>query len=122
MKFIRETPRGFVITAHGPGFVRIGEKKYRSSLAVCGEDLLTEWPVSDGSLLTPADFDPVLSWHPDLVLLGTGNRLRFPPRAVLAHFRDLGIGLEVMDTPAACRTYNMIRAEERRVAAAMIID
>ena len=58
----------------------------------------------------------------EIILLGTGNRLRFPSGALLRPFAKAGIGLDVMDLPAACRTYNILAAEGRKVAAALLFD
>lgn len=119
----------YQVTGYAAGRVTLG---YRDgardrTLEVCepvvvtGSTLLTTWRPADAEHLQAADFDAVLELEPEVVLLGTGERLRFPGSAVQRRFLEAGIGFEVMDTAAACRTYNVLMMEGRRVAAVLLI-
>ena len=85
------------------------------------EQILENWPVAHVRALAAADVAGLIALKPELVLLGTGQALRFPHGSVLGALAAAGIGMEVMDTQAACRTYNILTEEGRNVAAALII-
>ncbi|MGM0676262.1 MAG: Mth938-like domain-containing protein [Pseudomonadota bacterium] len=122
MKMTREYGEGQnIITAYGGGGVQVNQVPHHESLVVLPDQLIPRWPVAQVEDLQPEVFEPVLALQPEIVLLGTGPVLRWPPRDVLRALRDRGVGLEVMDTSAACRTYNIIMGEGRRVAAALLI-
>jgi uncharacterized protein len=107
-------------TAYGTDFVAVNGERRTASLVVLPDRIL-EWPVASFESLEAAHFAQLAALGAELVLLGTGARLRFPARALTAPLAAAGIGLEVMDVQAACRTYNILAAEERRVAAALVI-
>ncbi len=109
------------ITARGPGEVRVRERVFTASVVLTAREALPDWPVRDAARLELAQLDAVLALGPDLVVLGTGERQVFPPPEVLAHAAQRGVGLEVMDNAAACRTYNVLLLEGRNVAVALII-
>jgi uncharacterized protein len=101
--------------------IRINEESYSESIALTAEDLLGNWhdtPVPD---LSESHFDAVFETGPEVVLLGTGASNIFPPRELMFAFARKGIGLEVMDTPAAARTFNVLANEGRRVAAVLYL-
>ena len=108
------------ITSTGSGYVAVNGKRYEASLVVT-PDSVSDWPVAGRSALNAADIGALLEHTPEIVLLGTGARLQFPPAAVLRPLIDAGIGYEVMDTAAACRTYGILMSEGRRVVAALIV-
>ncbi len=110
------------IRSYRPGELRVNEQVYRNSLLLGVEELDADWPPRNLAELRPEHLQPLADWQPDLVLLGTGARQQFPAAALLAPLYRAGIGVEVMDTGAACRTYNVLVAEDRRVAAALLID
>ncbi len=110
-----------LITGYGPGMVRINETPHRTSLIVRPERLDTAWGPERFEELDLACFFSVLADPPEIVILGTGASQRFPPREIPAAFHSRSIGFEVMDTGAACRTYNIIMAEGRSVAAALLM-
>jgi len=85
-------------------------------------DRVEPWRVSQFDRLTENDFVFLKNLGPEIVLLGTGARQRFPHPRLTAALAQAGIGLEVMDLQAACRTYNILVAEERKVAAALIFE
>lgn len=110
----------YQITGHGPGHVLVNGVRHETSLIVLPDEVVGTWVSRFEDLSTP-DFDVVLMRVPEIVLLGTGARLRFPSPALYAGLIKARIGVEVMDTAAACRTYNILAAEGRRVAAALIL-
>jgi uncharacterized protein len=120
MKFHLAAPSGNVVTGFGPGWVRVGTQEYRSNI-VLTPDSVVEWPNSGFDALTEADFAGWLAHAPEIVLLGTGSRLRFPHPRLTRAIPEAGVGLEVMDTPAACRTFNILAGEGRKVVAALIV-
>jgi uncharacterized protein len=109
------------ITGHGAGFVQVNQQRVETALIVMPDKLLAPWVVPDPACLTLADFSHVLELRPELVVFGSGSRFRFPDPAIMAAFSRARIGFESMDTPAACRTYNILMSEGRRVAAALIV-
>lgn len=111
-----------LITAYGEGFVQIQALRLEASLIVLPETLVTDWPVAAFDSLTQDAFAPILARQPELVILGTGGRHRFPHPSLYQALISAGIGLEHMDTGAACRTYNILAAEGRKVAAALIVE
>jgi uncharacterized protein len=102
--------------------VTINETVYTRDLIVMPESLITDWASAPVEELTLAHFDALTGHDREIVLLGTGPHQAFPPARLMAAFARYGIGLEVMDTAAACRTYNVLMAEDRRVAAALIMQ
>lgn len=108
-------------TAYGPGYVAVNGVRYVSSLVVLPTRIVADWDVRDIALLARQDIDALALLNPELVLLGTGKRMRFPAANLLAGLAAKRIGSEVMDTRAACRTYNILAEEGRNVAAALII-
>lgn len=110
-----------LITAYAPGSITINEHAHHSSLVVAPRWLVSPWAPARFEDLQTADFTDILEHRPEVLLLGTGRRLRFPPAATLAAFRERQIGVEVMDTAAACRTYNILMGEDREVIAALLL-
>jgi uncharacterized protein len=108
------------ITGYGPDHVLVSGVRHETSLIVLPDEVIGAW-VTHFEALSVQDFDVVLMRAPEIVLLGSGARLRFPSPALYAGLIRARIGVEVMDTAAACRTYNILAAEGRRVAAALIL-
>ena len=121
MKLIHHTPdTPYAISGHGPGFVLLNGTRREHSLVVCIDRVLEAW-APDFEHLEEGHFAQLLELDPELVLLGTGVVFRFPPPALTRPLVEAGIGLEVMDTQAACRTYAVLASEGRRVVAALLI-
>jgi uncharacterized protein len=120
MKFHLSQPNSNVVTGAGPGWVRVGAREYRTSVVLTAEAVV-DWPPTAFEALTEADFAPLVELAPDVVLLGTGAAIRFPHPRLTRALAEGGIGVEVMDTAAACRTFNILVAEGRRVAAALLL-
>jgi uncharacterized protein len=110
-----------LFTGYGPGYVSInGARRHQSTVVL--RDRVLDWEVAEFPALTEQDFMRLAALPVEIVLLGTGATLRFPHPRLTQPLRDARIGLEVMDTSAACRTYNILLAEDRRVAAAVLIE
>jgi len=99
----------------------VGEKIERSVIIGSRGELI-DWHCGRFEDLSSEHFDQLASYHPELVLFGSGSRLRFPPPAFLRTLMAQRIGLETMDTLAACRTYNILAGEGRHVMAALLIE
>jgi uncharacterized protein len=113
---------GPLFTGYGPGFVSIGGQRHTGNPALAGGRLIAEWTPHSFDELNEADFTFIAEAGVDIALLGTGSRLRFPPAALLRPLAGRGIGLDVMDAQAACRTYNILIAEGRKVGAFLLLD
>jgi uncharacterized protein len=109
------------IRGYGAEGVRVGDRTLRASLIISAEQLVEDWRPASVADLVPEDFGPVLALQPEVVLLGTGRSQRFPDHPVLAWLHAARVGVEVMDTGAACRTYNVLLGEGRRVVAALLL-
>lgn len=121
LKFTRESSAKLVIRSVSADAIRINGETYTDALALTAEDLLGTWPATPVAALSPADFEVVLAAAPEVVLLGTGSACLFPPRDLTFAFARKGVGLEVMDTAAAARTFNVLAHEGRRVAAVLYL-
>jgi len=123
MKFHRAiTGNQNSFTGSGPGWVEVNRRRFQASLIVLPEALVEDWAAGDVANLTLDAFAALAAHRPEVILLGTGTRQRFPPAALMRALLADGIGFEVMDTGAACRTYNILLSEGRRVAAAVIVE
>ncbi len=110
------------ISAYRPGVVTIAGVEYDHSLLVSADRLVPDWPVMSAAELDAERLAEALALGPEILILGTGRRLRFPEPALYASVAASGTGFEVMDTAAACRTFNILLSEDRQVAAALILD
>jgi uncharacterized protein len=110
------------ITAFAPGIVRINAQPYTASLVLpwCGE--VRAWPCDAFEQLRAEHFEQLLPLAPELVIFGSGQRFRFAAPALLRALIERRIGVETMDTAAACRTYNVLAAEGRAVVAALLLE
>ncbi|MDL2337915.1 MAG: Mth938-like domain-containing protein [Pseudomonadota bacterium] len=110
------------IARHGKDGVLVNGTQFTSSVVVPWTGLVTVWPVSRFDDLS-ADHFAVLAQHePELVLFGSGARLRFPPTSLFRLLIERRIGFETMDTAAACRTYNVLLAEGRNVVVGLLFE
>ena len=107
------------ITGYGDGYVAVNGERYESNVLVLPERVI-HWEAQRFDALTPQNFVVLAALKPEIVLLGTGTRLRFPHPSVTRALAEANIGVEVMDLRAACRTYNVLVAEQRKVAAAIL--
>lgn len=109
------------VTAYGDGYVDVNQRRYRHPLLLTPRGAVQAWDVGNFDQLTADSFNAVLAAEPAVLLVGTGERQRFVHPRLLARLHAARIGVESMDTPAACRTYNILMAEGRQVAAALLL-
>ncbi len=100
----------------------VGQQSYRRSLILTPQRVIPEWRPCRHEEISQQDLEVALSLQPEILLLGTGARLHFPPSALSASVLATGIGFEVMDTAAACRTFNILLSERRHVIAALLLE
>ncbi|MHB1677922.1 MAG: Mth938-like domain-containing protein [Sulfuriferula sp.] len=124
MKFHLNRADGLnLFTGYGDDYVIINQERYvQPSLLVTPNQIILDWKVNDFNELQAQHFAAMLEYTPEITILGTGHRLRFPHPRLVAELTNAGIGLEVMDTKAACRTYNILVAEGRRVVVAILLN
>jgi uncharacterized protein len=108
-------------TGYGDGYVAVNGQRHEKSVIVL-PDRIVEWSAKSFAALEAADFAACEGLGIDILLLGTGPKQRFPHPRLTASLARARIGLEVMDVQAACRTYNILAAEERKVAAALLFQ
>lgn len=111
----------YQFTAYQQDSVSINEQLYSLSLLLSATSIQHPWPVSALHELDEKTLAPIFEMNPDVVLLGTGHRQVFPAAEIMGHFGKRGIGLEVMDNGALCRTFNILIAEQRSVVGAVIL-
>jgi uncharacterized protein len=112
---------GYTFTAYGDDYIDVNGKRYQTNVALLPGQMLPEWTTASFETLTEADFARLAELAPEILLIGTGKSLHFPPPALMQPLMAARIGYEVMDTHAACRTYNILAAEGRKVAAAILL-
>jgi len=116
---LAQAPGQNVFTGYGPGYVAINHVRHEKHLLVMADQLMA-WDISAFEALEAAHFEYLLTFKPEIVIFGTGATLRFPRPEFARLLAAAGIGLEVMDSKAACRTYNILTAEGRKVLAAIL--
>jgi uncharacterized protein len=122
LKIEREQAEGRnMFTGYGEGYVAVNGARHSSSLVVSGDRIIADWPAASLEALAADHLAAIVELKPEIVLLGSGATFRFPEPGLLAPLHQAGIGVEVMDTPAACRTYNILLGEGRNVIAALIL-
>lgn len=122
MKLQLHTPTAHkTFTSHGDGYVMVNGERFQHPIVVTPDQVLTDWGATDFAGLTESHFAYLLALRPEVLILGTGSQLRFPHPRLYRQLTDAHIGVECMDTPAACRTYNILMAEGRKVAAAILL-
>jgi uncharacterized protein len=109
------------VTGYGAGYVTVSSVRYERSLVVLPDRLIENWGAGAAETLDEGSVAALVGLGAEIVLIGTGLTLKFPSPEILRPLIDARIGFEVMDTGAACRTYNVLVAENRRVAAAIVI-
>jgi uncharacterized protein len=123
VKIEREEAQGRnMFTGYGDGYVAVNGTRHSASLVVSGTRLVTDWPVASVEGIGADHLAAILELSPEIVLLGTGRAFQFPEPRRLAPLHAARIGVEVMDTAAACRTYNILLGEGRNVVAALVLD
>jgi uncharacterized protein len=122
MKLHLTRPEGRnLFTGYGAGYVAVNDARHQQNIVVSPDGPVQEWAAASFDALTPDDVRALLAFKPEILILGTGERLRFPPPHLMRVVAEASIGFEVMDTKAACRTYNILMAEGRHVVAAIFV-
>ena len=110
------------ITGYGPGYVEINQTPYSHPVLLSSNGAIAEWPVESFEGLAATHFAQMVDLKPELILIGTGTRQRFPSPELLKPLISAKIGFEVMNSQAACRTYNILVGEGRQVVLALIVE
>ena len=122
MQLILDTPLGnYQIRSYTTGNIQVNDQQLHHSIIISPYQLMENWLPQSLDEMTAEHLKIVLDWKPHVVLLGSGSNFSFPDAKLLADFYQHRIGIEVMDTGSACRTYNVLAAEGRQVVAALLI-
>ena len=111
----------YQIRAYAPGTIRVNDKTLSSSIIITPTRLIEDWAPANIQELTTESLALIAELRPDILLIGTGSVMTILSAEIYGPLINLGIGVEFMDTSAACRTYNALSAENRNVAAALLI-
>lgn len=122
MKMALDTASGVnVIRSYEPGLVTIRDLRFEISLVVFPDEIRSDWPPRQPEDLSGGHLKPIIDKRPEVLILGTGDRQVFPEPATFITLMDMGIGFEVMDNAAACRTYNILLSEGRQAALGLLL-
>ncbi|HVX03736.1 MAG TPA: Mth938-like domain-containing protein [Rhodanobacteraceae bacterium] len=122
MELNLERPRDYLFVRRADAHtVVVVDRSFSASFILTRDKVIDDWGVSDVAAMTPEQVEPIVALKPDVVLLGTGARQRFPSQAVLAAFLQRGVGVEVMDNAAAARTWDILASEGRNVVVAFVL-
>lgn len=122
MKFQREAMSEFAITAYAAGSVSVAGIEHRNSICVAHASAATAWPVATFADITSDAIAHATRLQAEIVIIGTGKTFRFPTPTTMRPLIEAKMGYEVMDTAAACRTYNVLLGEGRQVAALLLVE
>jgi len=121
MQFHRDASDGInIISAFSSDGLHVNNKVLATPCVIAIATIIETWQVGDVADLSANDFQPLLELQPELIILGTGKQLQFPQNCVIEAVNQAGIGFEVMDTAAGCRTYNVLAHEGRKVALGLL--
>ena len=119
MEFSREVSDALTIHSFEPGRIRVGEDWHSGNLIICRDSIIAPWHVDDPAAITKATLQQALDLTPEILLIGTGRGYVMSDMRLIGELAQSGIGAEIMDTAAACRTYNVLVHEQRSVVAAL---
>jgi uncharacterized protein len=119
MQLTRDNAAVNLIRAWEPGRVRVADRWLEGNVIIGGADIILEWTSVEPGRLTIAELEPALALQPTIIVLGTGTQQLLPDVELMAAVAQRAVGLEIMNTPAACRTFNVLLQEQRRVVAAL---
>ncbi len=122
MQFTKEPILDLTIKEIDAKSIKIGDKQINHSIVLSPTKIIGKWSRNNVKKLTLNDFKNIITTTPDIILLGTGKNLIFPPRELIFQMAKLDIGLEVMSTQAACRTFNLLISEYREPIAILMFD
>jgi len=111
----------YQIQAYEPGCITVSGEKIAHSILILAEHLISPWEPGSLELMKAEDIERILTFKPEVVIIGTGHKMQRPSLEVLRPLIDQNIGFEIMDTKAACRTYTLLMSEDRKVAALLIL-
>lgn len=109
------------VTAYGDDYVFVNNNRHTSNIVVMPHRIITDWTSNIFDTLTDADMQQLAALEVEIILLGTGTKMRFPRPELMRSMAVAQKGLEVMDLHAACRTYNLLASEGRKVASALLL-
>ncbi|MGB5438429.1 MAG: Mth938-like domain-containing protein [Gammaproteobacteria bacterium] len=121
MRFAQDSADGNLIQAYRQGEIIVNEKTINRSVVITADEII-DWTPQHFAAITQEHLDRLADYRPEIVILGTGRRQQFPPAHFPVGLQTQGIGVEVMNTDAACRTFNVLLSEGRRVVAALILE
>jgi uncharacterized protein len=121
MKLQANPHSGQTITEHGPGWVSVNRQIYQHNICINSRSGVTAWSCTSFEALSHTHFSELAAQKPELVVLGTGSRITFPHPSLWQELMTAGIGMEVMNSSAACRTFNVLSAEDRHVVLALFL-
>lgn len=121
MKLDLDKSEGNLIRGFADGQILSGGRVFRDPVIISMDRIITDWSPPPIEELALADLQVALELEPEVILLGTGSAQRYPPVTMTTAILRLGVGIEIMNTAAACRTFNVLASEYRRVAAALFI-
>ena len=119
MQLTRESSAVNFIRAWEPGRIRVAERWLTGNIIIGTDRIVEAWTATPPHELTLADLEPALALEPTIIVLGTGTERLLPDVELMADVAVRSVGLEIMSTPAACRTFNVLLSEQRRVVAAL---
>jgi uncharacterized protein len=119
MQLTRDSSAVNFIRAWEPGRVRVADRWMAGNVIVANDAIIEGWTTNAADRLTIADLEPALALSPTIIVLGTGTERLLPDVELMAQVAARSVGLEIMNTPAACRTFNVLLQEQRRVVAAL---
>lgn len=122
MKFTREAHSSLTIRHVEKGRIKVGKDVITDNVVLFRGTVRPGWRRDTLSDLTAADFSGLIEERPELIVFGAGWQPALPPRELMFALARAGIGFEMMDTPAACRTFNILLAEDRDVAAVLVVE
>jgi len=120
MQFSQDTSGGNSIQAYRQGEIIVNERRINCSVVITPDEII-EWAPQNFEAITSEHIDQLTVYQPEIIILGTGERQQFPAPHITAGLLVQGIGVEIMNTDAACRTFNVLLSENRRVVTAMIL-
>ena len=110
-----------IIRAYAPGRINVNDRLLTTAFVISSTALIENWPPQRFEDITLESLQAALALEPEILVIGTGSAMHFPEARLIADIQQRGIGLEVLDTAAACRTYNVLVSENRKVAAALLL-
>lgn len=121
MKFQPDAAAGTSISGYGAGWIAVNGERFESSIVISSSGQRFAWNCTSFDALQAQHFEQLATLNAELILFGSGERIRFPQPQWLQALYNRRIGLETMDTQAACRTFNFLAAEGRKVVAALLL-